>query len=104
MVCTEGYKNCHSANGVCGWITAKFWKTGREGLNTWKKITIVGNITMDQFLVDCGDTEVLSGDEVVLIGSQLGQEITATEWAEYLDTIPYEIICGIESRIPRRYI
>ena len=75
-----------------------------EGLNTWEKLPIVGNITMDQFLVDCGDTEVLPGDEVVLIGSQLGQEITATEWAECLDTIPYEIICGIESRIPRRYI
>ena len=38
----------------------------REGLRG-RKLPIVGNITMDQFLVDCGDTEILSGDAVVLL-------------------------------------
>ncbi len=69
-----------------------------------EKLPIVGNITMDQFLVDCGESNVQPGDEVVLIGSQNGRKITAEDWAEYLGTIPYEIICGIESRIPRRYL
>ena len=69
-----------------------------------QKFPIVGNITMDQFLVNCGDVEVFPGDEVVLIGAQADQVITASEWAKSLGTIPYEIICGIESRIPRRYI
>ena len=90
--------------GYADGLRRNFGRQGGKVLIRGRKLPIVGNITMDQFLVDCGDTEVLSGDEVVLIGSQLGQEITATEWAECLDTIPYEIICGIESRIPRRYI
>jgi alanine racemase len=59
---------------------------------------------MDQFLVDCGTANVQSGDEVILIGSQGDKAITAEDWAEWLGTIPYEIICGVESRIPRRYL
>ena len=90
--------------GYADGLRRNFGRQGGMVLIRGKKFPIVGNITMDQFLVDCQDTEVSPGDEVVLIGTQLSQEITATEWAEYLDTIPYEIICGIESRIPRRYI
>ncbi len=69
-----------------------------------QKLPIVGNVTMDQFLVDCGTANVQSGDEVILIGSQGDKAITAEDWAEWLGTIPYEIICGVESRIPRRYL
>ena len=90
--------------GYADGLRRNFGRQGGMVLIRGNKFPIVGNITMDQFLVDCGDTEVLPGDEVVLIGTQLGEEITAIEWAECLDTIPYEIICGIESRIPRRYI
>ncbi|NOY54899.1 MAG: alanine racemase [Actinobacteria bacterium] len=65
---------------------------------------LAGNVTMDQILVDVGDTSVKVGDEVVLIGSQNGDEITATEWAEHLGTIAYEIVCQIGPRLPRRYL
>ncbi len=65
--------------------------------------SIVGAITMDQLMVDCGDDAVQVGDEAVLIGEQCGQRILAAEWANRLDTIGYEIVCGISTRIPRRH-
>ena len=49
---------------------------------------------MDQLMVACGDDEVEVGDEVVLIGNQDGDVITADQWADALDTISYEIVCG----------
>ena len=42
---------------------------------------------------------VRAGDEVVLIGDQGGEEITAAEWAERLGTIAYEVLCGIGPRV-----
>ncbi len=54
-------------------------------------------------MVDCGDDLVAVGDEVVLIGRQGDEEIRAADWATALDTIPYEIICGIGPRVPRRH-
>jgi alanine racemase len=62
---------------------------------------IAGTITMDQLMVDCGAGPVMVGDEVVLLGRQGVEEITATEWADRLGTIPYEIVCGLGSRVPR---
>jgi len=63
---------------------------------------IVGVVTMDQLMVDCGDDEVQVGDEAVLIGSQGDHTITAADWAASLDTIAYEIVCGISARVERR--
>ena len=48
-----------------------------------------------------GDDEVRVGDEAVLIGRQGDESIRAEEWARALDTIGYEITCGIGSRVPR---
>jgi alanine racemase len=81
---------------------------GGEVLIGGRRHPIAGTVTMDQLLVDVGDTDVEVGDEVVLIGTQTGPdgtelEITANEWAERLGTIGYEIVCGIGSRVPRRY-
>jgi alanine racemase len=64
---------------------------------------IAGVVTMDQLMVDCGDDAVAVGDEVVLIGRQGDEEITADEWAERLGTIGYEVVCGIGPRVQRRY-
>ena len=58
---------------------------------------------MDQIVVDVGDDPVEVGDEVVLIGRQGTEEITADEWAEKTDTISYEVVCDIGPRVPRRY-
>jgi len=63
---------------------------------------ITGVVTMDQLMVDCGDDDVRPGDEAVLLGEQGGQRITAAEWADALDTIAYEIVCGISARVERR--
>ncbi len=64
---------------------------------------IVGVVTMDQLMVDCDDDPVEVGDEAVLLGTQGGETITAADWAEALDTIAYEIVCGISTRIERRH-
>ena len=65
---------------------------------------IAGTVTMDQLMVDVGDDEVDVGDEVVLLGRQGGEAVTAVEWAARLGTIPYEIVCNIGPRVPRRVI
>jgi len=65
---------------------------------------LAGTVTMDQVMVDVGDSQVGIGDEVVLLGRQGDQEISAHEWAEVLGTISYEVVCGISPRVPRRYI
>jgi alanine racemase len=50
-------------------------------------------------------TTVQPGDEVVLFGAQGSEVVTAWDWAERLDTIAYEIVCGISvNRVPRRYL
>lgn len=68
-----------------------------------KRFPIVGTICMDQFMVDVQDANVHVGDEVVLIGHQNGGCIPLTEIAALCDTIPYEILCLFNERIPRLY-
>ena len=77
---------------------------GGEVLIGGRRRPVVGVVTMDQFVVDLGPdgTGVSVGDEVVLIGSQGDDQITATELADRLDTIGYEIVCAISSRVERR--
>jgi alanine racemase len=52
-------------------------------------------------MIDCGDSDVRAGDEVVLLGRQGDDEVTASEWAQRLGTIAYEIVCGVSKRIDR---
>jgi alanine racemase len=69
-----------------------------------KKRAFAGVITMDQVMVDCGDDTVAVGDEAVLIGTQGQQTISANDWATTLDTIGYEVVCGVSARVPRNYL
>ena len=69
-----------------------------------KRRQVAGTVTMDQLLADCGDDPVRPGDEVVLIGRQGDEEVTAGELAELAGTIPYEVVCGISLRVPREYL
>ena len=70
-----------------------------------RRCRIAGTVTMDQIVVDVGpDATVKVGDEVVLIGRQGDEEITAWEWAKKCDTIAYEVLSRLGSRIPRRLI
>ena len=64
---------------------------------------LAGTVTMDQIVVDVGDMTVQVGDEVVLIGRQGDEDVTADEWAGLLGTIAYEVVCQIGPRLPRRY-
>jgi alanine racemase len=59
---------------------------------------------MDQLLVDCGDAQVAPGDEVVLLGAQGTERVTAEELASHLGTIGYEIVTAIGERVPREYV
>jgi alanine racemase len=64
---------------------------------------LVGTVSMDNVTADLGPhTEVQPGDEVVLIGAQGGERILAEEVARRLDTINYEVTCGIGRRV--RYL
>jgi alanine racemase len=77
---------------------------GGEVLIGGRRRPIAGTVTMDQLMVDCGTDSVTRGDEVVLVGTQGGERITADEWALRVGTIAYEIVCGIGPRVPRVHV
>ncbi|MGI8845281.1 MAG: alanine racemase [Thermoleophilaceae bacterium] len=63
---------------------------------------LVGTVSMDNVTADLGpDTAVAVGDPAVLIGTQGAEAIPAEEVAGRLDTINYEVVCGIGPRVPR---
>ncbi len=67
-----------------------------------QRAPIIGRVTMDQTMLDVtGIPGVRQGDEVVLIGRQGGDEITAEQVAERLGTIGYEVVAEILARVPR---
>ena len=90
--------------GYADGVPRRLGEVGGAVLIGGRRCPIAGSITMDQVMVDCGDAEVEVGDEVVLIGRQGEDEVTATDWADALGTIAYEIVCGISLRVPRRYL
>jgi alanine racemase len=87
--------------GYADGVPRRLSSTGGVVLVGGRRRPMVGVVTMDQLMVDCGDDPVVAGDEVVLIGAQGTQEITAEEWATRLGTIAYEVTCGISARVPR---
>ena len=69
-----------------------------------RRAPIVGLVCMDMIMVDVTDlAPVQIGDSVTLIGQQGEESIWADEVADWIGTIPYEILCGIGSRVPRLY-
>ena len=69
-----------------------------------EKAPVIGKVTMDQTMINVGHIKnVKIGDEVVLIGSQGGNEITTERLARLAGTIPYEIVCSITDRVPRKF-
>ena len=66
---------------------------------------IIGKICMDMMMVDVTDIpHPTVGDEVVLLGKQGTREITAEDHAGWLNTIPYEVLCGIGGKANRIYL
>ena len=66
---------------------------------------ILGRVCMDQLIVDVSHlTDVKEGAEVVLIGQQGEERISAEDIARLCGTINYEIVCGVSHRVPRYYL
>jgi alanine racemase len=66
---------------------------------------ILGSISMDLTLVDVtGIPGVSVGDEVILLGTCDGLSVDALEHARLASSSPYEILCNISKRVPRRYV
>ncbi len=89
--------------GYADGIPRRLGPLGATALIGGKRRQLAGSVTMDQVLFDVGDDDVAVGDEVVFIGRQGDDEITADEWAALLETINYEITCQFGPRLPRRY-
>jgi len=68
------------------------------------KYPIVGNVSMDQITVNIGAGTAYNDDEVVLIGSQQDETIAVENLAAWTDTIAYEVLTGINTRVPRVYV
>ncbi len=85
----DGYRRCLSNKA--------------EVLIRGKRFPLVGAVCMDQCMVDVGDREVFVGEEVVLIGRQGDEEIKLEEIAKLYETIPYEVLCSFNDRLPRVY-
>jgi alanine racemase len=77
---------------------------GNDVLINGQRRRMIGVVTMDQVMIDCGaDPDVRPGDPVVLLGAQGDERITPDEWADKLGTISYEVVCAIGPRVERRH-
>ena len=68
------------------------------------KVPVIGNICMDQCLIDVTGLDVNIGDEVILFGGNDSNGISIDSVAESLNTINYKITCMVVKRVPRVYI
>jgi alanine racemase len=68
-----------------------------------RRIPLIGTVSMDNatFDVDAHGLGAKVGDDVVLLGAQGAEQITAEDLAALMDTINYEVTCGISARVPR---
>ncbi|HVR96553.1 MAG TPA: alanine racemase [Thermoanaerobaculia bacterium] len=89
-----------------GYADGYSWRlTGRaQALVRGHRVPVAGSVTMDMTLLDVTTTGAELGDEVVLLGRQGSEEISAIELAEIAGTIPWEILCHLGLRLPRRYV
>ncbi|MFQ5516632.1 MAG: alanine racemase [Acidimicrobiia bacterium] len=90
--------------GYADGLARRLSATGGEVLIRGRRYPFAGTVTMDHIVVDCGSDPVAVGDEVVVLGSQGEESVTAEEWAQRLGTVNYEILCRFGPRMPRRYL
>ena len=69
-----------------------------------KKFSVAGRVCMDQFVIDIGDLDFSTGDEVVLFGDPAKNEPDVEEWAKASQSIGYEIVTRLGPRVPRIYL
>ena len=65
--------------------------------------SVVGNVCMDQTMVNIGDASAYNGDRVTLVGTQGDECVTIADLARRSDRSPYEVLTGISLRVPRVY-
>ncbi|HEX3554118.1 MAG TPA: alanine racemase [Thermoanaerobaculia bacterium] len=89
-----------------GYADGYAWRlTGKaEALVRGRRVPVAGSVTMDMTLLDVTDAGAELGDEVVLLGRQGSEEVTALELATHAGTIPWEVLCHLGLRLPRRYV
>lgn len=76
-----------------------------EVLIRGRRAKVVGRVSMDLVTIDVTDVpDVSAGDEVILLGSDGDDEISAEQHAAWTNTIPYEVFCRISARVPRIYV
>ena len=76
-----------------------------EVLVRGQRAPIAGRVTMDQTMVDVTDiVDAAIGDEVVLLGQQGSERISANDLAAHTGTIAYEVLCAIGTRVPRAWV
>jgi alanine racemase len=79
-------------------------ESGNEVLISGKRVPVIGRVCMDQIIVQLDAVpEAKEGDEVILIGRQGDQQITAEEVGDRWGTINYEVTCGLSARVTRIY-
>ncbi len=81
---------------------ARAWGLGGEALIGGRRRPLRGVVSMDALMVEV-DALVSLGDEVVLLGGQGDEEIGAGEVADAIGIIPWEVLCSLSHRPPRRY-
>lgn len=90
------------ADGLNRRLSSCQMKDGGHVLVRGMVAPIVGRISMDLTIVDVSNVPGAAvGDEVVILGEQNGQRITADDHACWAETISYEILCAIGARVPR---
>ena len=83
----------------------RLFSNNAEMLVKGRKAPVVGRVCMDLTMLDVTDIDgVEEGDEVVILGSQGGETITAADLSGRIGTIPYEIITSLGSRAKREYV
>jgi alanine racemase len=87
--------------GYADGVPRRLFERGGELLLGGQRVPIAGTVTMDQLMIDAGDQSVRLGDEVVLIGRQGQESISANEWAELCETTVYEILTRLGPRLLR---
>lgn len=95
-VVAVGYADGYSRSLSCG---------RGEVLIAGRRLPVIGNVTMDQILVELpSDLAVEVGDEVTLLGRDGREQIDVIEMARWRNTIPWEVLTGIGPRVPRIYL
>jgi len=85
--------------GYADGFDRRFSNYGGEVLVRGKRCPVVGNVCMDQAMVDVTDTDAQVGDFAIVFGDQLPLQ----ELADKLGTIPYEVLTSISRRVQRLY-